>query len=120
MWFFAFKANADGRKAKRVVNYLGKTIMKPVISVISAFLLLAFASSTVLAYSGSECEVNDCSQPSKPKSNKTKGQAMDKSEAGAAAKAKPATLKDQAKGHAKDKVMEMVPAKFQGLTVLLK
>jgi hypothetical protein len=94
--------------------------MKPILSVISAFLILSFASSTVLAYSGSECEVNDCSQPSKAKSNTGKGQTKAKTEAGAVTKAKPATVKEQAKDQAKDKLTEKLPSQLQGLTGLLK
>lgn len=82
--------------------------------------MLFFASNTVLAYSGSECEVNDCSQPSKAQSNTNRGQAKTKSEAGPATKGKPTTVKEQAMGHAKDKVTEKVPSQLQGLIDFLK
>jgi hypothetical protein len=94
--------------------------MKPLVTVISAFLILSFSVSAVLAYEGSECEVNDCSKPSTANSKPTKGQAKAKTDNGAATKTKPATVKDQAKGLVKDKVIEKVPSQFQGLTDLLK
>lgn len=43
--------------------------MKMVLYAISASLMLSLGSSAVLAYSGSECEVNDCSKPTKANSN---------------------------------------------------
>lgn len=82
--------------------------------------MLSFACSTVLAHSGSECEVNDCSQPSKDQFNTTMGQAKAKSDARAATKRKPATFNEQARGHARDKAMEKVPSQLQGLTDFLK
>ena len=99
--------------------------MKPVIYAVSVFLTLSFASSAVLAYSGSECEVNDCSsnKPEKAKAKKDQAKPASLKE-----QAKPASLKEQAKDQAKDKakekarakVSEKVPAELQGINGLLK
>jgi hypothetical protein len=88
--------------------------MKSTLYAISVSLMLSFTSSAVFAYSGSECEVNDCTsaKPAKANSKATKGQAKAKAEG----KAKPATPKEQAK----DKLTEKLPSQLQGLTGLLK
>lgn len=82
--------------------------MKPVLSVISAFLMLAFVSTTVLAYSGSECEVNDCSKPgpSKATSTTTKGQPKTKAELKEEAK-------EEAKTQSKAKLLDKAPASLR-------
>lgn len=98
--------------------------MKPALSVISALLMLSFASSAALAYSGSECEVNDCSSNAKPaKANSSATKAKAKKEAcvgaacegGSATKTKPATLKEQAKESGKEKLVDKVPSQLRGL-----
>lgn len=80
-------------------------MMKPAHYAISAFLMLSFASTAALAYSGSECEVNDCSKPgpAKSKSAPSKSQPQTKAEVKAAAK-------DEAKTQAKTKLMDSAPS----------
>lgn len=66
---------------------MGSQIMKPVLYAVSALLMLSFAGNAALAYSGSECEVNDCSaKPTKAKSGKDQPKAKSKAEAKAEAK----------------------------------
>jgi hypothetical protein len=89
--------------------------MKPVLSVISAFLLLAVASTSALAYSGSECEVNDCSKPGPNKATSTtaKGQAKTKAELKEASK-------EEAKTQSKAKVMEKSPSPLREVSGFFK
>jgi hypothetical protein len=63
--------------------------MKRGLYVIPVCLMLAFVSTSSFAYSGSECEVQDCSSPKPTK-----------------AKAKNAPPKEQAKDQAKDKAAQ--------------
>jgi len=77
--------------------------MKPVLYAVSAFLMLAVASTTVLAYSGSECEVNDCSKPGPAKSSTTKAQPKTKAEI-------KNEVKDEAKTQGKAKLMDKTPS----------
>ena len=93
--------------------------MKLVLPAISVSLVLCFPSGAVFAYSGSECEVNDCgsAKPAKANSNATKEQAKGSS----ATKAKPAALKDQAKDQAKEKLTEKATSQLQqGINGLFK
>jgi hypothetical protein len=77
--------------------------MKPVIYAVSALLMLSVASSTALAYSGSECEVNDCSKPGPAKTSTTKAQPKTKAEIKNEAK-------DEAKTQGKAKLMDSAPS----------
>jgi hypothetical protein len=89
--------------------------MKPVLYAISAFVALSFASSSALAYSGSECEVNDCSKPSssKAKSNSTTSQPKTKAEL-------KADVKNEAKSQAKAKVLEKTPSPLRDVAGFFK
>lgn len=89
--------------------------MKPALSVISALLLLAFASTTVLAYSGSECEVNDCSKPgpNKVSSTASKGQTKTKAELKEDAK-------EEAKTQSKARLMDKAPASLRDASGFFK
>jgi hypothetical protein len=89
--------------------------MKPVLYAISAFVALSFASTAALAYSGSECEVNDCSKPSstKSKSNTTTSQPKTKAEL-------KADVKDEAKAQAKSKVLEKTPTPLRDVAGFFK
>jgi hypothetical protein len=89
--------------------------MKPVLSVISAFLLLAVVSTSVHAYSGSECEVNDCSKPGPNKASSTtaKGQPKTKAELKEASK-------EEAKTQSKAKLVEKSPSPLREVSGFFK
>ncbi|MEI7429930.1 MAG: hypothetical protein WCL27_05695 [Betaproteobacteria bacterium] len=89
--------------------------MKPILCAISAALMLAITSTPVLAYSGSECEVNDCSKPSSTKanSNTPKGQVKTKAELKNEAK-------EEAKTQAKNKAMDKTPAPLRDVAGFFK
>ena len=93
--------------------------MKPVLSVISAFLLLAFASTAVLAYSGSECEVNDCSKPGPNKAGSTTSKGQPKTKAALKEDAKEGA-KDEAKAQSKAKLVEKTPASLREVSGFFK
>ena len=90
--------------------------MKPIILAVSAFLSLSVASTTALAYSGSECEVNDCSanaKSGKGSSNTAKAQPKTKAEV-------KADVKAGAKTEAKNKLMENAPSPLRDVSNFLK
>ena len=83
--------------------------MKPVIYAISSFLMLTVASTTVLAYEESNCEVRECgSKSSKANSPPPRGQAKPKTTTEVKADAK-----TEAKTQAKAKLMEKAPTPLQ-------
>jgi len=85
--------------------------MKLFLYAISAFLMLSFTSTTTLAYSGSECEVQDCSnsKPTKANTKATKGQPKTKAE-----------VKGEAKTQAKTKSPEKASTPLQNVTGFFK
>ncbi len=89
--------------------------MKPVLYAIPAFLMLSIVSATSSAYSGSECEVNDCSKPSptKVKASATNSQPKPKPEVKTVAK-------DEAKNQAKAKLLDKAPASLRDVTGFFK
>jgi hypothetical protein len=92
--------------------------MKSILSALSISLLLSLTGGVVHAYSGSECEVNDCSgnQPTKANSKVAKDKSKTDAGTNSETKAKPAAPKDQAQ----DKLKDKVPSSLQGLTGFLK
>jgi hypothetical protein len=87
--------------------------MKPVLYAVSAFVMLSFASTAALAYSGSECEVNDCSKPGSTKASATKSQPKTKAEL-------KADVKDEAKAQAKSKALEKAPSPLRDVAGFFK
>jgi hypothetical protein len=90
-------------------------MMKPVLSVMTACLLLAAASTTALAYSGSECEVNDCSKPGPGKASPSANQGQPKTKAALKAEAK-----EEAKTQSKAKLMEKSPSPLREVSGFFK
>jgi hypothetical protein len=88
-------------------------MMKPILHAISAFLILSVASSAALAYSGSECEVNDCSKPTKATASESKAQPRTKAEV-------KTEVKNAAKTEAKNKALENAPAPLRDVAGFFK
>ena len=78
--------------------------MKPVLHVVSVLAAFLLAHGSAFAYSGSECEVNDCSKPGPAKgASATKAQPKTKAEVKEA-------VKEEAKTQGKAKLMENAPS----------
>ena len=89
--------------------------MKPVLHAISLFFVLSLAHSSAIAYSGSECEVNDCSKPGPAKGASTTAKAQPKTKAEVKA-----TAKEETKAQGKAKLLDSAPAGLKDAAGLFK
>ncbi|SDH40032.1 hypothetical protein [Propionivibrio dicarboxylicus] len=78
--------------------------MKPVLHAVPVLVALFLAHGSAFAYSGSECEVNDCSKP-----GPAKGAAATKATPKTKAEVKEA-VKEEAKTQGKAKLLENAPS----------
>lgn len=79
--------------------------MKPVLYAASALFILCLTGNSALAYSGSECEVNDCSKPAPAKAGSKTAAAQPKTKAEVKAQ-----VKEEAKTQTKAKLLDSAPA----------
>ena len=117
-WIIRYHSERGWTKSETSSPHIRGINMKSILSALSISLLVSFTGSVVHAYSGSECEVNDCSgnQPAKASSKVSKDKSKTETRSNSETKAKPAAPKDQAQDTLKDKV----PSPLQGLTGFLK
>lgn len=83
--------------------------MKPVFYAVSALVVLCLAGNPARAYSGSECEVNDCSKPGPASAGAKGAAAQPKTKAEVKAQVK-SQVKEEAKTQAKDRLLESAPS----------